>query len=368
MAEIRITCPNCGKRITLSEALTHQIEEEIQDRLEVTENEKFKNRIDEETAKLQEKMRLDQEKIESDLGERYSLELIDLRNQIQEKDDLIKTFRDKELELRKKQRELEEKQRLQELEVTRLVDEKSKDLEQKISERITAANMLKEAEKDQQLKSLRDQIENLKRKADQGSQQTQGEAAELKLEDLLNCEFPDDIIEPVGKGIKGADILQKVYSHSGNLCGTIVWEIKNTKRWSDSWLGKLRDDMRSVKSDVAILVTAIMPKELNHFGQKEGVWLTEFLFAVGLASVLRAGIIEVSNAKQASIGKDEKVENLYNYLSGLEFRQRVETTVESFIELKDDLEQEKEQWNKSGQSGRGKYTAVSEGLQECMVI
>jgi len=341
MAELKINCPSCGKRIILSEALTHQLEEEISERLQTEAQEKFEKKLSEETAKFQEEMRIEQEKIKREIEERHSLELLDLHEQVKEKDEKLDKIREKELELRKHQRELEDKQKTLELEITRRVDEETNNLEEKIAERLTEKYRMKDLEKDKQLGDLRRQIEELKQKAEQGSQQTQGEVAELELENLLQANFCDDQIEPVGKGVKGADVIQKVFTKSGVYCGSIVWESKNARRWSDSWLTKLKDDLRTIKADLAILTTTTMPKGIAHFAQKDGIWVTEFSYAIGLVSALRVGLIEVANAKLASVGKDEKIENLYNYLSGSEFRQRVEAIVESFITLQGDLEQER---------------------------
>jgi len=341
MAELTITCPSCGKQFTLSEGITHKLEEEITDRLQTDAQEKFERTLSEETTKIQEAMRIEQEKIKRAIEEHHSLELQDLREQVEEKTEKLDKIREQELELRKHQRELEDKQKTLELEITKRVDEESKSLEQKIAESMTEKYRMKDLEKDKQLSDLRKQIDELKQKAEQGSQQRQGEVAELELENILQTNFPDDQIEPVGKGVKGADVIQKVFTKTGAPCGTIIWESKNARRWSDSWLTKLRDDLRSVKGDLGILTTTAMPKGITHFAQKDGIWVTEFSYAIGLASALRTGLIEVTNAKLASVGKDEKIEYLYTYLSGSEFRQRIEAIVESFVTLRDDLEQER---------------------------
>ncbi|MEW6616793.1 MAG: DUF2130 domain-containing protein [Thermodesulfobacteriota bacterium] len=180
-----------------------------------------------------------------------------------------------------------------------------------------------------------------RRKAEQGSMQTQGEVLELDLEAHLKICFPVDEIEPVPKGMRGADILQKVYSRSGQHCGAIIWETKHTKAWSDGWLSKLKDDQRDVKAEIAVIVTEALPKGINSFAQLEGVWVTNFMLASSLAEVLREGLIELSQAKLSAIGKNEKVEAIYNYLSGPEFKQKVEAIVEAFKSMKEDLDQEK---------------------------
>jgi hypothetical protein len=264
-----------------------------------------------------------------------------LRQQVAEKDEAIEEARKQELELRKRQRELEKKEKALELEVVLKIDEERCKVEEEVASRIVEENRIKDIEREKQLSDLRKQIEDLKRKAEQGSQQTQGEAIELELEDVLRVNFPYDQIEPVGKGIKGADILQRVYTTAGQFCGTIIWESKNTKTWSDGWLEKLKDDQRTAKAEVAAIVTTTLPKDVSHFSCIEGVWVTDFSTVLGVASALRANLSQVAITKLAIEGKSDKMEMIYSYLSGTEFKQRVEAIVESFVSMKDDLEREK---------------------------
>ena len=183
--------------------------------------------------------------------------------------------------------------------------------------------------------------EELHRKLQQGSQQTQGEVLELELEQLLRTHFPLDQIESVPKGIGGADVIQRVVSKSGNFCGTIVWESKRTKAWSEGWPQKLKDDQRAVKAEIAVLVSEILPKDCKNFGQCDGIWVSNSQCAVGLAAALRVQLVEVAMTKLAAVGKNEKMETLYQYLSGSEFRQRVEAIVEAFVAMQEDLQEER---------------------------
>ncbi|PJC48836.1 MAG: DUF2130 domain-containing protein, partial [Candidatus Omnitrophica bacterium CG_4_9_14_0_2_um_filter_42_8] len=136
---------------------------------------------------------------------------------------------------------------------------------------------------------------------------------EIELEEMLKSAFPYDIIEPVPKGIRGADVLQKVHSPMGQYCGTIIWESKRTKGWNDDWIDKLKDDQREIKADIAVLMSIVLPKEINGFTQFKGVWVTSYPLAIAVAAALRANLIEVSSAKQAAVGKAEKMEAIYNY-------------------------------------------------------
>jgi hypothetical protein len=194
------------------------------------------------------------------------------------------------------------------------------------------------------VKKLQDALkvnDELRRKLQQGSQQTQGEVLELELEELIKSSFPMDHIDPVPKGVNGADVIQRVMSKSGHLCGTIVWESKHTKTWNEGWLSKLKDDQRLVKADIAVLVSEVLPKDCRSFGQYEGLWVCGSQAAISLAVALRSQLVEVAMTKLAAVGKNEKMEILYQYLSGTEFKQRVEAIVEAFVAMQDDLQEEK---------------------------
>jgi len=228
-----------------------------------------------------------------------------------------------------------------ELEMARKLDEERKKIENELSKKMKEEYQLKEAEYKKQVSDLNKQIEELKRKIEQTSVQLTGEVLELKLEDILKENFPSDSIEPVPKGVSGADILQKVYDRSGRYCGTIVWESKRTKNWSDSWIQKLKDDQREIKADIGVLVTTALPKGVSDFGYIDGIVVTTYPLAVPIATLLRTQLIELTRIKQSTVARDEKIEILYNYLISPGFRQKVETIVEAFVNMKNDLDQEK---------------------------
>jgi hypothetical protein len=188
---------------------------------------------------------------------------------------------------------------------------------------------------------MRRQIDDLKRKAEQGSQQLQGEAGEGELESLLRASFPSDEISTIGQGVRGADVQQVVLDARGRRCGAILWECKNTRNWSDTWIGKLKQDQRSLHADVAVIVSATLPKGCARFALVDGVLVTDFACASGVAAILRSNLWQLAQTRSASIKKEEKLELLYRYLSGVEFRQRVEAVVEAFATMRHDLEQER---------------------------
>lgn len=283
-----------------------------------------------------------EKEIKQKAEEEIAIQLEDLRSQITEKDEKLQKARNAELDLLKQKRELEESKRTIELEMTRKLDEEREKIRNTTLEEAMKGHRLKDLEKDKQISDMINQINDLKRKAEQGSQQTQGEVLEIELEDFLRNKFPLDYIEPVSKGIRGADVLQKVHNQYGVFCGTIIWESKNAKLWKDAWIAKLKDDQIAAKADFAVLMTTTLPKDVNNFSYiNDGVWVTDYTSIAGLATALRLNLIQVATMKLAAEGKDSKMEVLYNYLSGPKFVQKVNAIVEAFKSLQDDLDQEK---------------------------
>lgn len=205
-------------------------------------------------------------------------------------------------------------------------------------------------EKDQTILSMQQKIEELKQKAEQGSQQLQGEVQELELESTLRAKFPHDTIEPVPKGEFGGDVLQRIFTAGGQTCGVILWEAKRTKNWSDGWLTKLRDDQRAAKAELAIIVSKVLPKDVESFDLIDGVWVTSVVCAIPVAIALRQSLIELAAARQSIEGQQTKMEMVYEYLTGPHFRQRVAAIVEAFTAMQDDLNTERKaitkQWAK----------------------
>ncbi len=355
MAEPTLTCPHCGRGIPLTEALSNQIKEGVRREYEARAREKeaeLKRREDEIRKKAAElddtvakRLALEKARLQTDAEararEELSNELKDLREENGEKARLLDAARKNELELRKKARELEEEKKGLELEVARRLDAERENIRKSAVEMFSEEHRLKDLEKDKKIDDMRRMIEELRRKTEQGSVQTQGEVLEQDLEALLKASFPADLIEPVPKGIKGADILQRVYTNSGQHSGTIAWELKRTKAWNDEWITKLKDDQRETKAEVAVLVTETLPRGVSSFAHMDGVWVTGIGLAGSLAVVLRDGLIQVARSRLSAVGKGEKMEAIYNYLSGPEFRHRVEAIVESFRTMREDLEAEK---------------------------
>jgi len=375
MAKGLIKCPECGAEFELTQAVSHDIEIEAakkyQKQIKELEEKAFKE-ASAKDSELQKKLKEEQvkferkeketsgqielarkeaeEKAKKKAEEGTKLELEDLKAQVKEKDGKIVEGQKQELELRKRQRELEDKEKALELETARKIDEEKARIQEEARKNFEDQHHLKDAEKDKRLEGMRRQIDDLKRKAEQGSQKIQGEVLELEIEEMLKEEFPFDKIEPVPSGLKGADVIQIVNTQSGKLCGKILWETKRAKIWNDKWIQKVKDDQRDAKADIAVIVSEILPSGFHHFRQIEGVWVTDIPSARSLALALRVFLIKAANEKRIQAGKEGKIEIVYNYLTGPEFRNRVEAIVEGFISMKDDLEREKaamqRQWAK----------------------
>lgn len=238
----------------------------------------------------------------------------------------------------------------------RELDDAKRELDQKVEEKVQASlakvrsNAKAEAEnhfksrvteKETQIAGMQRQIEQLRRKAEQGSQQLQGQAREVEMGALLCQRFPSDLIEPVPVGVPGGDILHRVRGTAGQACGTMLWECKHTRTWSGRWLAKLRDDQRAVKADIALIVSSALPNGVDTFGFIDNIWVTAPRFAVPLAMVLRQSLIDLAGTRLAVDGRRTKMEMVYQYLTGPQFRQHIEAIVEKFCEMQSDLDRER---------------------------
>ena len=355
-----LTCPQCGASIPLTAALQHELAERVgkelasqQDQLKRRE-ETLRFKEDDIDRRVHEQVEEHRSALEKDLMAKakaaVALDVKDLTEQVKEKEQQLSESRQKELDLRRRERELEDKHKALELEVERRLGDVRRMVEEETTQRVQQEQRLREAEKDKQIADMLRQIDDLKRKAEQGSQQTQGEVMELELEQLLKASFPYDDIQPVAKGKPGADVLHRVFNQSGIPCGIIIWESKRTKNWSEPWITKLKDDQRAAQAEIAVIVTEVLPKDIRLFAIREGIWVTNYVAALGLATALRQSLIHVALTRLAVKGKDEKMEVLFTYLTGPEFRQRVEVIFETFTTMKTDLEKEKliytKQWSK----------------------
>jgi hypothetical protein len=337
MADQFIACPSCGKRIPLTRALRADIEASV--KAEYGERER------ELREEYERKLESDRERVEKDAAKKVEKklgqEVAGLKDQLKDQARELEEARLVELALRKREQALERKQADLEVTVARGLAEERAKLVAETKDRLADEHRLKDLEKERQLADMRRQIEELKRKADQGSQQLQGEAGEDQLEAILRNAFPTDDISGIGQGVRGADVLHVVVDPRGVRRGAILWECKNARNWSDGWIAKLKADQRAQHADVAVLVTASLPKDCRRFTLIDGVLVTDFACAGALAAILPSNLLELAQARHAALQKHDTLELLYRYLSVLEFRHRVEAVVEAFTAMRADLEQER---------------------------
>jgi hypothetical protein len=369
MPEPTVRCPNCSTEIKLTESLAAPLIESTKKQFEQRLAQK-----DAEVARREAKLREDQaalakaqESIDDQVATRLKAEkaalalaeakkardaMADEIAQVQqEKAAVVDLLNDRnvklaearknELELRQERQRLQEEKERFELEKQRAIDAERAKIRESAQKEADEQSRLKLAEKEKTIGDLQAKLQDALRKAEQGSQQLQGEVLELELESLLRSKFPLDNIEPVPKGEYGGDLLHFVCGPTGKACGKILWETKRTKNWSDTWLPKLRGDLCAAKADIAILVSQALPKEVESFDQIESVWVTSPRTLLPVAIALRQTLIEVARVRQAGEGQQSKMEMIYAYLTGPLFRQRVHATLEKLDDLQEDLKAER---------------------------
>jgi len=326
-AEEQVVCPECNHRFQLTEGISRQA-------------------IERHAGELERSLAEHKKKLEAQVAAvakaQFEIERKALNEALSAKDGTLARFRTEELTLRRQLREAEDARKNQDLEYQRRLDAERKKIEEQA--RAAAGEELgrREAQWKAQLESAQREAADLKRKLEQGSQQLQGEALELSLEALLKGAFPLDEILPVPKGVNGADLIQRVRSPSGVVCGTILWEAKQTKGWQPAWLRKLKDQQREIGAELAVIVTAVMPKDAREpFLREADVWVSRFEAARPLAEALRAMLVEVHRQREANLGRSEKAEVLYNYLCSPQFAQRLKAVYDGICAQRQDLEAEK---------------------------
>ncbi len=360
-----LQCPHCQKVIDIDDVLKHQLQEQVQKEFAAKElalqqeQKQLRQKLIDVTAQNEQQLKQKEQQIKQELWARAQEEATKkvqaatqeqaekLKREMSEQLTEQKTRAEKaeaaEIELRKLQRQLTEEKKQSELRLERQLDDRLKIELQKQDKLQTDIFHQREQEYLKQIQDMRKSVEEAQRKSTTVSQQLQGEVQELELQSLLAAQFPHDHIEEIKKGQLGADIIQTVRTPAGKEVGIIVWESKQTSAFSDKWLSKLREDSRSVRGSVAVLVTNVMPSDLTICAQREGVWITQKSFALPLAELLRQTLLKVDQEKLIQKGKDVKADMLFTYISSHEFRSRVEAIVESFKEMHDDLDREQRQ-------------------------
>ena len=365
--EDTISCPHCEKQFPLRDGLSHHLieqyeqeyddmlnkertalEQRVSQELQRKSAKEYQVKLDtlkeqlQESQQAQDKAKKQLETASQKAAEQARqdalVEVKSLKQEVEDKDKRLGEFREAELKLRQEKKLIEQQKAELALEIERKLDIERRQMEQKSSE----AFSLKEAEWKKKITDAQKANEELSRKLEQGSQQLQGEVLELEVESLLQQRYPFDHIEPVKKGVRGADVIHKVKLRSGSVCGTIIWETKRAENWSNNWVPKLKEDMQRENGDIAVLVSTTFPANIDDaIVQYEGIWLVRPEMVSGLSAALRTVLIESQRQKSVSVGKNEQMEALFDYVTSNQFSQRIRAVVENYESMRSDLEKEK---------------------------
>ena len=357
-----IKCPSCGHEFPVGDAFLSQAEDKIRKEYQKKMSQqaaifnKQKQELDEEKKLFEEKKQKENElfkerlekklveekgKLKKETLEEFAEKIKELEEENQRRKKENNELKTREVELLKKEKQLKEEQEEFQLKMEKEMLEKRDEIANEIRKRENEKNELKFKEYEKKLEDQKYLIEEMQRKAEQGSMQMQGEVQEIALEELLKKLYPFDLIEEVPKGVKGADVIETVVNSLQQVCGKIIYESKRTKSFSETWIEKLKQDQRDQQAELAIIVTEVLPKDIDKFGRKDGVWICNYHEIEGLSFVLREMILKTFSVKSSQVNKGDKMELLYHYLTSDEFRQCVEAIVEGFSGLKSEIDREK---------------------------
>lgn len=346
------TCPHCGHKFDAGEAMQKHLEIELKKNIQLREKEyelrmeEFKKQLEKEKKEFEisEKKKLwavALSEAQKRMEEKNAAELTALKQDNEAKQKEILKSREKEIELLRREQELKSQQELMQIHIQKELIEKTAQIEETAKKKKDEEFELTRKEFEKKLEDQKNLINEMKRKAEQGSSQLHGEIQELALEEILRRAFVYDTVDEVSKGIRGADAIQTVINEFGQVCGKIVFESKRTQNWQDAWIDKLKDDQRALGAEIAVLVSQVMPKDMERFGQREGIWICNYQEVIPLVFVLRQILVRSQSAKAIQENKTDKMGLLYNYLTGTQFRQQLEAIVEGFSNMKTELEREK---------------------------
>src|SRR5215203_534488 len=373
-----IKCPNCATVFDVENVLSadveqklkQQYEKQLQQSLTQINNEKkkleeeqrqFEEKKKKENELFQQKLQQEKQKIETELQQQIRKSIAsDFENQLRllqqnaiENEEKLRTARQRELEFLKKEQELRTREAELELRAERTLQQEREKLTEEIRkiehQRIEAREndmMLRQKELEKQLEDQKKLAEEMKRKVEQGSMQLQGEVQELALEQMLRSAFPFDVVCEVGKGVKGADCILTIRNNFGQECGKIIFESKRTKDFGTDWIEKLKADMRAEGAELGVIVTQAMPKGMDRFGDRDGIWVCSFNEAKALVNVLRDGVIRIFNATKKHENKGDKMHLLYDYLTSNEFAEQWKAVREGFLSMKLSIQREKDAMEK----------------------
>lgn len=348
-----IKCPNCGHLFEPNDAIREQVEKELRSKAadwQKKKNEEFQAKLDEEKKRLQESL---ESNLRKSISADFETQLKMAEQNNKDYEEKLKQARVQQLEFLKKEQDLKNREAELELSVQQQLQVEREKLSAEIRKLEEQRMSAKETEFQLQVKELQKQLEDqkklaeeMRRKAEQGSMQTQGEVQELLLEEMLRSTFPFDLVAEVGKGIRGADCILTVRNNFGQECGKIIFESKRTKDFANDWIEKLKADMRSQGADVAVLVTQAFPRDMDRFGDKDGIWICNFTEVKAVVQMLRHGIINVANAARSQENKGDKMTLLYNYLTSREFSDQWQAIREGFMSMKLSIQKERDAMEK----------------------
>jgi hypothetical protein len=343
-----IKCPECHAEIPLTEVISHQIEEQLTAQLarELSARERefaaaAAEREEELRREFAETQAMREAQLQKRAEEKVAIELADLGTRVEEQEAQIRLARERELELLQQKRELDQEKEKLDLELARRLDEERQKIAFEVRQSAAEEHQLELRKKELQVEQMQRQIKELQESAEQTRAGLIGEAQEREIEDVLREKFRSDRIEPVKSGVRGADVLQSVYSPRGECCGKILWESKRARNWSNGWISKLKEDQAVAGADAAVLVCSALPNEVRHMELVDGVWVVGFAYAAAMASALRQGLIGIAQAKSIDANRNDGLHELYDYLTSNDFNRRVRTMVEAFIGMKSDLDSER---------------------------
>jgi len=303
----------------------------------------MRHQLDEERAKFRKN---EEAKLRKELEEETSVKMKDKQNEADELKAEKKKLQEEVLENNKKERELKKLLEGKDLEMQKKLQEEEEKIRIDARKKAEEEQSLKFSEMQKKMQEQSAALKEMERKLQQGSQQTQGEVLEEFLENTLKSLFIYDEIQPVPKGIRGADVIQIVKNSRGSVAGKIIWESKRTKSWSNDWAAKLKEDKRSVGADEAILITNNLPAGIKSSGRHEGIWVADYDSIIGSATYLRTMLLMVAGAKAGAVDMSQKKDLLFQYVHSVQFRNRVEAITDAFAERKDEIEVEKRYFNK----------------------
>jgi hypothetical protein len=348
-----IKCPNCGHQFEPNDAIREEVEKELRSKAadwQKKKNEEFQVKLDEEKRKLQQSL---EENLRKSISSDFENKLRLLEQNNKENEEKLKQARQQQLDFLRKEQELKNKEAELELSVQKKLQQEREKLSDEIRKLEEQRMLAKETEYQLRLKELEEKFEaqkklaeEMKRKAEQGSQQSQGEVQEIALEEMLRSAFPFDMITEVGKGVRGADCIQIVRNNFGQECGKIIYESKRTAKFDNDWIDKLKADMRSQGAEIAVIVTKAMPKDMDCFGLRESVWICSFGEVKALAAALRDSIVRTFNAAKSQENKGDKMTLLYSYLTSSEFAEQWKAIREGFMSMRQSIQKERDAMEK----------------------